>query len=76
MSVTVTVKKTVEHQRRNNFALELIVGRWDRIVELVRNVLVDALMRSLLIEVVSIGRDNSIQLMGVKDEEIVNALAT
>ena len=75
MSVTVTVKESVEHRRRHNPALELIVGRWARIMKALRNVLVNALMRPLLIEVVGVSGDDAVELVSVEDEEIISTLA-
>ena len=65
MGVTVTVKETVQYRCGNDLALELIVGRWGRFMKTLRDMLVNALMGSLLIEVVSVSQDDSVQLVGV-----------
>jgi hypothetical protein len=39
-----------------------------------RNVLIDALMRSLFVEIVGISGDDALQLVLVEDEEVVSTL--
>lgn len=75
MSVAVTVKQAVEYRCGDDLALEPVIWRRRRFMKAFRNMLVDALMGSLSIEIVSISRDNSMQLMGMKDEEIVCAFS-
>ena len=40
-----------------------------------RDMLVNALMRSLLIEVDSVSRDDAVQLVSVEDEKVIGTLA-
>ena len=54
MGIAVTVKQTVQHWSRENLALELIVRQRGRFIKPSGNMLVNALMRPLLIEVVRI----------------------
>ena len=62
VSVGVTLKQTIQNRRRNNLAPQLIIGWRGRFMKSLRDMLVNALMRSLLIEVVSVSRDDSVQL--------------
>ena len=75
MGIAVTVKQSGEHWRRNDLALESIVGRWSGFIKPGGNLLINALMRPLLIEVISISRDDSVQLIRMKNEEVIGTFS-
>lgn len=75
MGIAVTVKQSGEHWRRNDLALESVVGRRSGFIKPGGNMLINALMRPLLIEIVSISRDDSLQLILMKNEEVIGTLA-
>lgn len=75
MGIAVTVKQSGDHWRRNDLALESVVGRWSGFFKPGGNMLINALMRPLLIEIVSISRDDSSQLILMKNEEVIGTLA-
>lgn len=75
MCIAVTVKQTVEYWCGDDLAFEMIVRQRGRLIKPGRNVLVNALMRPFLIEVVSISRDDSVQLILMKNEEVIGTFA-
>ena len=75
MGIAVTVNQSGEHWRRNDLALKLIVGWWRGFTEPGGNMLINALMRSLFIEIVGISRDDSVKLILMKNEEVIGTFS-
>ena len=58
--VTVVVEQPAQHGFGDNFAFDPMIWWWNWVIKPDRNMLGNALMRSLLIEVVSVSRDDSV----------------
>ena len=69
--VSVAVMQAIEHRRGNDFAFDLVGKLRSGLIKPGGNPLLDTLMRTMLIGVLSISNDDAFELVWVENEEVI-----